>query len=68
MVKSNWIKATLADIGFTGGGRGTHQVYLGGEVAHRLLEGDQSIVDHLVKLVEEKAALIAKSTENKDAA
>jgi (E)-4-hydroxy-3-methylbut-2-enyl-diphosphate synthase len=45
-------EATMTDIGFTGGGKGTHQVYLGGVPAHRLK--DEAIVDHLVKLVEAK--------------
>ncbi|HYC01663.1 MAG TPA: flavodoxin-dependent (E)-4-hydroxy-3-methylbut-2-enyl-diphosphate synthase [Azospirillaceae bacterium] len=49
-------EATMTDIGFTGGGKGVHQVYLQGQPAHRLR--DESIVDHLVKLVEEKAARI----------
>ena len=51
-------EALMTDIGFTGGGRGTHQVYLKGQPAHRLK--DESIVDHLVHLVEEKAAEIEK--------
>ena len=46
-------EARETDIGFTGGGNGTHQVYLGGIPAHRLK--DQSVVDHLVELVESKA-------------
>lgn len=50
-------EATMTDIGFTGGGKGTHQVYLGGLPAHRLK--DEAIVDHLVKLVEAKAAEVA---------
>lgn len=50
-------EATMTDIGFTGGGKGTHQVYLGGVPAHRLK--DEGIVDHLVKLVEAKAAEVA---------
>ena len=29
-------EATMTDIGFTGGGRGTHQVYLAGQPHHRL--------------------------------
>ncbi len=48
-------EALMTDIGFTGGGRGTHQVYLNGETAHRLMDNDESIVDHLVKLVEQHA-------------
>jgi (E)-4-hydroxy-3-methylbut-2-enyl-diphosphate synthase len=49
-------EARETDIGFTGGGNNTHQVYIAGQPAHRLK--DESIVDHLVKMVEEKAALI----------
>ena len=51
-------EALMTDIGFTGGGKGTHQVYIGGEMAHRLMDGDQNIVDHLVKMVEDKEAEI----------
>lgn len=47
-------EAVQTDIGFTGGGRGTHQVYIAGQPHHRLK--DAGIVDHLVQLVEEKAA------------
>jgi (E)-4-hydroxy-3-methylbut-2-enyl-diphosphate synthase len=49
-------EARETDIGFTGGGNNTHQVYLNGSQAHRLK--DENIVQHLVKLVEEKAAQI----------
>src|SRR5690349_17229133 len=49
-------EARETDIGFTGGGNGTHQVYVAGVPAHRLK--DQSIVDHLVEMVEKKAAEI----------
>jgi (E)-4-hydroxy-3-methylbut-2-enyl-diphosphate synthase len=49
-------EARETDIGFTGGGNNTHQVYIAGLPAHRLK--DQNIVDHLVHLVEEKAAQI----------
>ncbi len=51
-------EALMTDIGLTGGGNGTHQIYLGGDKAHRLKEGDESVVDHIVKMVEEKAAEI----------
>jgi (E)-4-hydroxy-3-methylbut-2-enyl-diphosphate synthase len=47
-------EARETDIGFTGGGNNTHQVYLSGVPSHRLK--DQSVVDHLVGLVEKKAA------------
>ncbi|CAN0413771.1 unnamed protein product [Discosporangium mesarthrocarpum] len=49
-------EATMTDVGFTGGGRGTHQVYIAGQPDHRLK--DEGIVDHLVGLVEAKAAEI----------
>jgi (E)-4-hydroxy-3-methylbut-2-enyl-diphosphate synthase len=49
-------EARETDVGFTGGGSGHHQVYLDGEKHHVLREGD--IVDHLVELVERKAAEI----------
>lgn len=58
-------EALMTDIGFTGGGRGTHQVYLKGQPAHRLQ--DQNIVDHLVSLVEAKAAEIEKESAEKAA-
>ena len=60
-------EALMTDIGFTGGGKGTHQVYIGGEMAHRLVDGDGSIVDHLVKMVEDKEAEI-KAKEASQAA
>jgi len=49
-------EALMTDIGFTGGGKGTHQVYVAGVPHHRLK--DRSIVDHLVEMVEAKAAEI----------
>ncbi|NBX66218.1 MAG: flavodoxin-dependent (E)-4-hydroxy-3-methylbut-2-enyl-diphosphate synthase [Proteobacteria bacterium] len=48
-------EALMTDIGLTGGGRGTHQIYLGGQQHHRIQDGDQDIVSHIVKLVEDKA-------------
>ena len=56
-------EALMTDIGFTGGGKGTHQVYQGGVAAHRLK--DESIVDHLVDLVEAKAAEIEAENAHK---
>jgi (E)-4-hydroxy-3-methylbut-2-enyl-diphosphate synthase len=47
-------EARETDIGFTGGGNNTHQVYISGITDHRLKDAD--IVDHLVELVEKKAA------------
>ena len=50
-------EAMMTDIGFTGGGKNTHQVYIAGQTSHRLQNED--IVSHLVGLVEKKAAEIA---------
>ncbi|MDR3425332.1 MAG: flavodoxin-dependent (E)-4-hydroxy-3-methylbut-2-enyl-diphosphate synthase [Alphaproteobacteria bacterium] len=50
-------EAMMTDIGFTGGGKGTHQVYIAGQADHRY-SGDD-IVEHLAELVEKKAAEIA---------
>ena len=49
-------EARETDIGFTGGGGGTHMVYVNGLPDHRLKDAD--IVDHLVGLIEKKAAEI----------
>jgi (E)-4-hydroxy-3-methylbut-2-enyl-diphosphate synthase len=49
-------EARETDIGFTGGGNGTHQVYVNGLPDHRLKDGD--IVDHLVGMIEKKVAEI----------
>ena len=55
-------EARETDIGFTGGGQDTHQVYINGLPNHRLK--DKAIVDHLVELVEQKAAQLSdKSRE-----
>ncbi|WP_028467051.1 flavodoxin-dependent (E)-4-hydroxy-3-methylbut-2-enyl-diphosphate synthase [Nisaea denitrificans] len=57
-------EARETDIGFTGGGKGTHQVYIAGLPHHRLK--DDNVVDHLVSLVEEKAAEIEKELAEAD--
>jgi (E)-4-hydroxy-3-methylbut-2-enyl-diphosphate synthase len=49
-------EARETDIGFTGGGNDTHQVYIAGVPHHRLK--DANVVDHLVELIEKKAAEI----------
>ncbi len=56
-------EALMTDLGLTGGGKGTHQVYVAGVPHHRLK--DASVVDHLVELIEAKAAEIeaAKAAE-----
>jgi (E)-4-hydroxy-3-methylbut-2-enyl-diphosphate synthase len=59
-------EARETDIGFTGGGNNTHQVYIAGQPDHRLK--DQNIVDHLVHLVEQKAAQIEAERATAEAA
>ena len=56
-------EARETDIGLTGGGKDTHQIYLSGMADHRLKDGD--IVEHVVELVEARAAAI-KAEANSD--
>ncbi len=49
-------EARETDIGITGGGKGKHMVYLSGVTDHHV--ADEDMVDHIVKLVEAKAAEI----------
>ena len=49
-------EARETDIGVTGGGRGTHMVYLSGVADHKI--GDDGLVEHVVELVEQGAAEI----------
>ena len=49
-------EALMTDIGFTGGGAGSGMVYLAGKQHHKL--GNDRMVDHIVELVEAKAAEI----------
>ena len=52
-------EAKNVDIGLTGGGKNNHQVYLSGNKSHRLT--DENIVDHVVKLVEDKVKELDKN-------
>jgi (E)-4-hydroxy-3-methylbut-2-enyl-diphosphate synthase len=47
-------EARETDIGITGGGQGKHMVYLSGVTDHHVQ--DAEMIDHIVKLVEAKAA------------
>jgi (E)-4-hydroxy-3-methylbut-2-enyl-diphosphate synthase len=49
-------EARETDIGITGGGNGKHMVYLSGVTDHHIQ--DAAMVDHIVRLVEAKAAEI----------
>ena len=60
-------EARETDIGITGGGNGKHMVYLSGVTDHHVR--DEDMVDHIVRLVETKAAEIeAASLALSDAA
>ncbi len=49
-------EALMTDVGFTGGGAGAGMVYVAGKQDHKL--GNQQMVDHIVELVEKRAAEI----------
>ncbi len=57
-------EARMTDIGLTGGGKDTHQIYISGVANHRLQNGD--LVDHVVTLVEERAELLLKKRQDQD--
>ena len=54
-------EARETDIGITGGGNGKHMVYLSGVTDHHVQDAD--MIDHIVKLVEAKAAEIEAADE-----
>ncbi len=47
-------EARETDVGLTGGGQGNHMIYLNGVTDHKIT--DDKLVDHIVDLVEAKAA------------
>ncbi len=53
-------------IGLTGGGKRSHQVYINGERHHVLHGSDDEIVDHLVALVEKRAAELEAEKAKKE--
>ena len=60
-------EARETDIGITGGGQGKHMVYLSGVTDHHVQDAD--MIEHIVKLVEAKAAEIeAEAQPTLDAA
>ena len=58
-------EARETDIGLTGGGQGNHMVYLSGVADHKIT--DDTMVDHIVELVEAKAAEIEAANAAGDA-
>jgi (E)-4-hydroxy-3-methylbut-2-enyl-diphosphate synthase len=59
-------EALMTDVGFTGGGAGSGMVYVAGKQDHKL--GNDRMVDHIVDLVEKRAAEIDAETARADAA
>src|SRR5580658_1108120 len=60
-------EALLTDVGFTGGGKGSGMVYMAGKPDHKM--DNDHMVDHIVELVEAKAAeLDAANAETLEAA
>jgi len=49
-------EALMTDLGFTGGGKGAGMVYVAGKQDHKI--DNEAMVDHIVELVEAKAAEI----------
>ncbi|MEQ8733416.1 MAG: flavodoxin-dependent (E)-4-hydroxy-3-methylbut-2-enyl-diphosphate synthase [Rhodospirillaceae bacterium] len=49
-------EAKMTDFGITGGGNGSHKVYISGVADHNITENEK--MDHLVRLIEQKAAEI----------
>jgi (E)-4-hydroxy-3-methylbut-2-enyl-diphosphate synthase len=49
-------EALMTDVGFTGGGAGSGMVYVAGKQDHKL--GNDAMIEHIVELVEARAALI----------
>nr|QMS48170.1 1-hydroxy-2-methyl-2-(E)-butenyl 4-diphosphate synthase [uncultured bacterium] len=55
-------EALMTDLGFTGGGKGAGMVYVAGRPDHKM--DNEGMVDHIVGLVEKRAAEIAAEEEN----
>ena len=53
-------EALMTDVGFTGGGAGSGMVYLAGKQSHKMTNAE--MVDHIVELVEARAAEIEAET------
>ncbi|HEY0424681.1 MAG TPA: flavodoxin-dependent (E)-4-hydroxy-3-methylbut-2-enyl-diphosphate synthase, partial [Rhodopila sp.] len=54
-------EALMTDIGVTGGGNGRHMIYAAGKTDHTI--DSASMVDHIVELVEAKAASLKAEME-----
>ena len=59
-------EALFTDIGFTGGGKGAGMVYMAGKPDHKM--DNERMIEHIVELVEAKAAQIEAALEAEKAA
>jgi (E)-4-hydroxy-3-methylbut-2-enyl-diphosphate synthase len=59
-------EALMTDIGFTGGGAGKGMIYMAGKQSHT--QGNEGMIEHIVELVEAKAAELEKLEAEKEAA
>ena len=58
-------EALMTDIGVTGGGNGRHMVYAAGKTDHTI--DGESMIDHIVELVEAKAAAMQLAADQQKA-
>ena len=59
-------EALMTDLGFTGGGKGAGMVYVAGRADHK--QSNDGMVDHIVRLVEERATQIRAAEAETEAA
>ncbi len=60
-------EARASDVGVTGGGKDTHQIYIGGGKDHRFNAGERGgLVEHIVELVESRAEHLRKTRKKKE--
>ncbi|WP_405405392.1 flavodoxin-dependent (E)-4-hydroxy-3-methylbut-2-enyl-diphosphate synthase [Paracoccus sp. Ld10] len=59
-------EALMTDLGFTGGGAGSGMVYMAGKQSHKL--SNDQMVDHIVRLVEERAEVLDAEASAAEAA
>ncbi|MDG2527682.1 flavodoxin-dependent (E)-4-hydroxy-3-methylbut-2-enyl-diphosphate synthase [Caulobacter endophyticus] len=56
-------EALMTDIGFTGGGAGAGMIYMAGKPDHK--QSNEGMIDHIVELVEKKAAELQAAKDAK---
>ncbi|MCB1349885.1 MAG: 4-hydroxy-3-methylbut-2-en-1-yl diphosphate synthase, partial [Maritimibacter sp.] len=56
----------MTDVGFTGGGAGSGMIYMAGKQDHK--QSNEGMIDHIVELVEKRAAEIEAAKAAEEAA